>query len=247
MDMTKNIFDIDECTINDIFSREKRKFEYLDFDEDNLALVCSCLKTEMKLYQIYDILEQVGKKQIKFKGIINKDDQEQANKIRSHFKNKITNRRLKNQHISKWMKKTEAVLETPKTLREDHIGLLLKLPNFYDENKEREAIFKQYRSMKNPKDLDYTCTNLNSLVHFAGSVDRISKDQKKVTFYFSTEDKYLVAVDVNYSDMGYKLWSWFSQNHQPFRLKSNSVKITHHPGYDFFHMKLDHKYEIENE
>jgi hypothetical protein len=139
------------------------------------------------------------------------------------------------------------VLETPKTLREDHISLLVKLPEFYRENTEREAIFKQHKSMPKPENTKSSIAELNSLVCFAGSVERKSKNQKHVTFYFATEDDYLVAADVERSDMGYKLWNWFSHNSQPFRLKCESTAVSHHPGYEFYHMRLNPNYEIENE
>lgn len=231
----------------DVFSRKKRPVEYLDFDDDTLALVCGCLRVGQDLPQTFATVEQVGKRQVGLKGVINSNDREQADKIRSYFKNRIITRRLKNQFISEWMKKAEAVLETPKTLREDYISLLVKLPEFYRENTEREAIFKQHISMPKPENTKSSITELNSLVCFAGSVERNSKNQKHVTFYFATEDNYLVAVDVERSDMGYKLWNWFSYNQQPFRLKCESVAVRHHPGYDFYHMNLNPTYEIENE
>lgn len=230
----------------DIFSGKKRPVEYLDFEDDDLALVCGCLRTGQDLVQTYTTVEQTGKRQLEIKGVINSEDRELADKIRSYFKNRIITRRLKNQFISEWMKKAEAVLETPKTLREDHISLLVKLPEFYRENTEREAIFKQHKSMPKPVNTKTSIVELNSLVHFAGSVERNSKNQKHVTFYFSTEDDYLVAVDVERSDMGYKLWNWLSHSGQSFRLKSESVKVAHHPGYDFYQMTLNPNYEIEN-
>lgn len=230
----------------DVFSEKERPVEYLDFDDDTLALVCGCLRVGQDLSQTFTTVEQTGKRQIELKGGISSNDREQADKIRSYFKNRIITCRLKNQFISEWMKKAEAVLETPKTLREDHISLLVKLPEFYRENTEREAVFKQHKSMPMPENKKTNVVELNSLVRFAGSVERKSKSQKHVTFYFATEDDYLVAADVERSDMGYKLWNWFSRNSQPFRLKCDSTAVSHHPGYEFYHMRLNPNYEIEN-
>lgn len=242
-----NSLNTNDWIAEDIFSGKKRPVEYLDFDDDTLALVCGCLRVGQDLPQTFNTVEQVGKRQIELKGGISSSDREQADKIRSYFKNRIITRRLKNQFISEWMKKAEAVLETPKTLREDHVSLLVKLPEFYRENTEREAIFKQHICMPTPKDTKTNLVELNSLVRFAGSVERNSKDQKHVTFYFATEDNYLVAADVKRSDMGYKLWDWLTQSHQPFRLKCEFVIVTQHPGYEFYYMQLNPNYEIENE
>lgn len=242
---------VDSLNTNDwieeeVFSGKKRPVEYLDFDDDNLALVCGCLRVGQDLPQTFTTVERTGKQQIKLKGVINSSDREQADKIRSYFKNRIITRRLKNQFISEWMKKAESVLETPKTLREDHVSLLVKLPEFYRENTEREAIFKQHISMSKPANTNSSLTDLDSIVCFAGSVERNSKNEKHVTFYFSTEDDYLVAVDVEKSDMGYKLWNWLAHSSQSFRLKSESVRVAQRPGYDFYHMRLNPNYEIEN-
>lgn len=236
----------DDWLEEEIFSGEKRKVECFNFTDDTLALVCGCLRTGHDLVQTFTTVEQVGKKQISIKDVINSEDRELANKIRSYFKNRIITRRLKNQYISKWMEKTEAVLETPNELREDYISLLVKLPDFYQENTEREAIFKKHVSMSKPVNTKISIVELNSLVSFAGSVERSSKSEKHVTFYFSTEDNHLVAVDVERSNIGYKLWNWLAHSNQSFRLKSESVQVTTHPGYEFYHIKLNPNYEIEN-
>jgi len=228
----------------DVFSGKKRPVEYLDFSDDSLALVCGCLRSGQDLVQTFTTVSEAGKRRLEFKKVINNDDYNQANKIRSYFKNRITVRRLKNQYISPWMTKAEAVLETPKTVREDHVSLLVKLPEFYRENTEREAIFKRYKSMPQPFNAYKSTTELNSIVRFVGSVERNSKAQKHTTFYFSTEDDYLVAVDVQRSDMGYGLWSWLSSTDKPFGLKSESVAVAHHPGYEFYQMILNSNYEI---
>lgn len=245
LDMTTD-FDDNIWTKKDVFTGERRRIEFLNFDEDSLAIVCCCLRTGQDLSRTYSTIYDLGKNNEKKKVAITAEDFEQAEKIRNYFKKRFTLRRLKNHHVSKWMTKAEAVIETPKTIREDHIGLLVKLPEFYKENKEREAIFEQHKSMPAPSLFSKPAlTNLNSVVHFAGSVERKSKTEKHVTFYFSTEENYLVAVDVQRSDMGYGLWKWLSSRDKSFVLKSESVPICHHPGYDFYQMKLNPDYEIK--
>ena len=243
--MIANALDTDDWIEEDVFSGKKRPVEYLDFEEDSLALVCGCLRVGKDLPQTFMTVQEAGKRRVEFKSAVISEDRAQAEQIRSYFKNRFTLRRLKNQHISPWMTKAEAVLETPKTLREDHISLLVKLPDFYRENTEREAIFKRYKTMPEPSNRYTATTELDSVVRFAGSVERNSKNQKYVTFYFSTEDDYLVAADVERSDMGYGLWRWLSSTDKPFRLKSESVTVAHHPGYDFYQMRLNSNYDIE--
>ena len=240
---------LDDWIEEDVFPGKKRPVEYLDFDDDSLALVCGCLRVGKDLCQTFTTVQELGKRrdEITVISVINSEDRAQAEKIRRYFKNRIVVRRLKNRHISTWMTKAEAVLETPKTIREDHVSLLVKLPDFYRENAEREAIFKRYKSMPKPFNAYTATTDLDSVVRFAGSVERNSKNQKHVTFYFSTEEDYLVAVDVERSDMGYGLWRWLSSTDKPFGLKSESVAIAHHPGYDFYQMKLGSNYEIFSE
>jgi len=244
--MIANILD-DDWIEKDDFSGKTRPVEYLDFDDDSLALVCGCLRVGKDLCQTFTTVQELGKRRAEITAIsvIRPEDRAQAEKIRRYFKNRIVVRRLKNRHISSWMTKAEAVLETPKTIREDHVSLLVKLPDFYRENAKREAIFKRYKSMPEPFNAYTATTELDSVVRFAGSVERNSKTQKHVTFYFSTEDDYLVAADVEKNDMGYGLWRWLSSTDKPFRIKSELVSIMHYPGYDFYQMKLNSNYDIE--
>lgn len=241
-----SILNEEEWAEEDVVFSKKREPKYLDFDDDPLALVCGCLRLGKDLCETFTTVEQTGNRHLRFTDSLSDQDRELSGTIRRYFKNRIMSRRLKNEFVSEWMKRTESVLETPKRLQQDYISLLVKLPDFYRENKEREAIFKKHTSMPNPVNAKTSVTELDSLVQFVGSVERNSKSQKHVTFYFSTEENYLVAANVEKSDIGYKLWDWISRNNRPFRLKNEAIAVASHPGYDFYHMKLNPNYEIEN-
>lgn len=224
----------------DIFSEKKRKVEYLYFDDDTLALVCSCLRTGKDLAQTFTIVEQVGKKQIDIKGIIKSEDRELADKISIYFQKKFTLRRLKNEYISPWMQKAEAVLQTPKIIREDHIGLLVKLPDFFIENREMETIFKKYKSYPSPK----KAVDFDNYISFVESVKRNSKNQKHITYYFSTTEDYLVSVTVPNNNIAIGAWQFIADEIKTVKLKG-IMTVSNQAGYDFWLLKLNSNYQIE--
>ena len=220
----------------------ERPKQYLEYGSDPLALVCAMLRAGKDYYEINSTLEGVGKRltrQIPIDNVIEREDLERAEKIRKHFRNKILMRRLKNMNISKFMLAVDELLETPLRIEKESIRPLMKLPDFYEEDKATESIFNAHKSLpaRNVQGLDTT-------LEYVGTVQRRNSRTKVDMQYWRTPNNYLVRVTFPLHDMGRSAWECFAK-HGKIKVKAEHGGVTNMLGYDYFVYSLTSKYEVE--
>jgi len=221
---------------------KERPKEYLEYNADPLALVCAMLRAGKEYYAIGSTLEGVGKrltKQIPVDNVIEQEDLERAQKIRKHFRNKILMRRLKNMNVSKFMLAVDELLETPLRIEKDSISPLMKLPDFYEEDKATEALFAEHTSVpvRNVQGLDTT-------LEYAGTVKRRTSRTKVDVQYWRAPNNHLVRVTFPLHDMGRSAWECFAK-HGKIKINTISGGVTKVTGYDYFVYQLGADYEVE--
>ena len=221
---------------------KNRPKEYLEYNADPLALVCAMLRAGKDYYEINNTLEVVGKRltrQIPIGNVIEREDLERAEKVRKHFRNKILMRRLKNMNISKFMLAVDELLETPLRVEKESIRPLMKLPDFYEEDKATESIFNAHKSLpaRNVQGLDTT-------LEYVGTVQRRNSRTKVDMQYWRTPNNYLVRVTFPLHDMGRSAWECFAK-HGKIKVKAEHGGVTNMLGYDYFVYSLTSKYEVE--
>ena len=219
-----------------------RPKQYLEYNADPLALVCAMLRAGKDYHDIGSTLEGVGTRptrDIPIANVIEPQDEVLAVKIRKHFRNKILMRRLKNMNISKFMLAVDELLESPRRIEKDNIRPLMKLPDFYEEDKATEAIFAAHKSLpaRNVQGLDTT-------LEYVGTVQRRNSRTKVDMQYWRTPNNYLVRVTFPLHDMGRSAWEYFAK-HGKIKVKSEHGGVTKMTGYDYFVYSLTSKYEVE--
>src|SRR6056297_2947600 len=111
-------------------SKAEKPVEYLEFNDDPLALVCAMLRAGKGYYDIEPTLQGSGQtrltKQIPIDNVIEDRDRERAAKIRRHFRNKILMRRLKNMNISKFMLAVDDLMESPQRIVKENVRPFMK-------------------------------------------------------------------------------------------------------------------------
>ena len=208
---------------------------YLEFDNDPLAMVCAMLRTGKQYSEIAEVLHGYTS----IKDTIEAEDRERAIVVRKHFRNKILTRRLKNMNISKFMLAVDDLIESPCRVNKDSVSPLLKLPDFYEEDKATESIFNAHTSLPNKQQ-----RGLHTTIEYVGTVKRRSSRSKLDIQYWRTPHNYLVRLQFPLNDMGLAAWQFLAQQGK-VNIKSETGIVTRVIGYDYNVYALGAKYEIE--
>ncbi len=161
-----------------------------------------------------------------------------ANEINRFFRNKIMVRRLKNLHVSDYMKDLESLLENTSRVSVNKIPILVKLPTFYEESVETEKLIKTYRSL----DTDRGLSETNEVWTFVNKIERNSKNQKAANFYFANSRNELLRITVPLKDIGLSVWDYIAKKGK-IGIKASLPK-SRIQGYDFYLYGLPNNYDL---
>ena len=222
---------------------EAKETVYLEFNDDPLALVCAMLRKGKQYHEIAEALhgnyQTRATRDISISQAIETEDRERASVVRKHFRNKILMRRLKNMNISKFMLTVDDLIESPRRIDKESVSPLLKLPDFYEEDKATEAIFDAHTSLPNKQQ-----RGLHTTIEYVGTVKRRSSRSKLDIQYWRTPNNYLVRLQFPLNDMGLAAWQFLAQQGK-VNIKSETGIVTTVRGYDYNVYSLGAKYEIE--
>ena len=237
---------IDEWTTWDCNQAQagvEKPVEYLEFNDDPLALVCAMLRRGKQYGEIAEVLhgnyQTRVTRDLPISQVIEAEDRERAIVVRKHFRNKILMRRLKNMNISKFMLAVDDLIESPRRIDKDSVNPLLKLPDFYEEDKATESIFNAHTSLPNKQQ-----RGLHTTIEYVGTVKRRSSRSKLDIQYWRTPHNYLVRLQFPLNDMGLAAWQFLAQQGK-VNIKSETGCVTKVIGYDYNVYALGAKYEIE--
>lgn len=227
---TVNIFDDwDEEKVDELHSAISKK-TLLEFNDDPLAIVIDLLAQNYPLYEIHAFLSsQENNTTIRAK-ISSEPSKEQAKKIRFYFKNRLIMRRLKNQHISDFMNSLEQIMSDDYRIYQDHISILVKLPDFYRENIETDSLFKNYISLDEASKT--TTVHLEENLTFVKAIIRQAKNQNIKRLYFKNDKNNLLLHSVPTNSENIQLWDYIIKQNKPIGFKG-TVRIAPQIGFDF--------------
>ena len=225
-----SFFDTEETLSESI---KKVSYREHQFSVDPLAVVVDYHNAGRSGHEIYDNL--VNYREFSSPSA---DAVVQADNIRRFFKNKIFLRRLKNYHISDYMKEMELVLENAQSVRSDRLPILVKLPAFYSESIETETLFKEYESLASDRGLYES----NEVWTFVKEISKYNRHDKSANFYFTNHNKHLLKVSVPFKDMGQSAWNYISSK-EKIGVKGTLSKMRVR-GYDFCLYHLTNSYEL---
>lgn len=225
-----SFFDTEETLSESI---KKVSYREHQFSVDPLAVVVDYHNAGRSGHEIYDNL--VNYREFSSPSA---DAVVQADSIRRFFKNKIFLRRLKNYHISDYMKEMELVLENVQSVRSDRLPILVKLPAFYSESVETETLFKEYESLASDRGLYES----NEVWTFVKEISKYNRHDKSANFYFTNHNKHLLKVSVPFKDMGQSAWNYISSK-EKIGVKGTLSKMRVR-GYDFCLYHLTNSYEL---
>lgn len=234
---------VDEADNIPWISKDQKPKEYLEFNDDPLALVCAMIRAGKEYYEIGSTLEGVGTRltrQIPINNAIETQDKERALTIRKHFRNKILMRRLKNMNMSQFMCAVDDLIESPQRIEKQNVRPLLKLPDFYEEDKLTESIFNSHKSLPEKK-----VDNLDTVIEYVDTVKQRNSRNKVDIQYWRTPNDYLVRLVFPLHDMGKNIWEFLAQKGS-VHIETENSSLSKVQGYDYFVYGINSKYKIKS-
>ena len=168
---------------------------------------------------------------------------ELAQTIRKFYRDRIMMRRLSGRTTSHFQNKVYqfATSETPNRIDVDAMGLMIKLPEFYEYDRKIDYLHENYNTKESKKAgnilLDEETRSLTLVEH----TKRRTKDTKDHEFWFSDDGKRLHKVTVEIANPLVHLFERY------IKMKDNQLDIrayyfqTQQKGYDDFYY-----YELSN-
>lgn len=154
--------------------------------------------------------------------------------IRKHFRNKIMMVSLKNHHVSPFRTALDEVLTTPGVIKKSHIPILLRLPDFYQEDKEMESIFDNYISADS--DPHKLLLMRDEPVTFVKKFTRYGRRRDIVKYFFKNVDNNLYVFKMETDNSYSNLMDYFANSEKQFGLRGNFVSHaeTGYAGFNFY-------------
>jgi hypothetical protein len=210
---------------------EKPK-EYLEFNTPPLALVLAMQEAGKESYEIYSTLQGVGKMhgRIDIVPVITTEHQKLAAEIYNYFAKKHTLRRIKGEHVSKYMLAVDELCDNRKKINEEHIKILVSLPRIYNQNRSLERVMKDRKSAKKIENLSFAAWK--GQIHFVEKVHVKHSANNEVHYYFSTPRNYLMRIVVKKGEYGETAWDVLSKTGK-LHIDSPATFTYNIRGYDF--------------
>lgn len=217
------------------------KGKVIVFKTDPLYYVCSKLRQNVDIPSIYEVIDQIFKNKenesVLSENILPEDILE-ANTIRRYFKNKVMMKHLKNKPIGKFERELEIMFEDEKFLCEDHIKILVKLPQFYNYETQTVDIFNQHSSLQKARG-SYL---VDSTYKFVGSTQKNTTRKKYKAFYWAAPDKTLLTVTTDIQEKALSCWEYLAEKGE-IGIRGNASVGTMIGG-DFYVYQLGKTYEL---
>lgn len=226
-----NVFlNIDDWDVTEDGTKEEVK-EYLEFNTPPLALVIAMQEAGKQNHEVFDTLMGLGTRpHISADKVVSVEHQGKAAEIYDYFAKRHTLRRLKGEHISPFMLAVDELCENRKKIDKKYVKIILKLPEFYNQNRNLESVMKGRKSAKKLETLSFA--SWKGEVEF---VDRVTIKNSKTNeyhYYFSTSKNYLMRVVVRKGDYGASAWDTLSKTGR-LHIDANVVYTYPIKGYDF--------------
>lgn len=211
---------------------EKKSTVY-DLDVDPFASIIE-IKAEGRFPEIERIKNHIP----------SSETNEYAQTIRNYFLDKVITQKLSGQYRDSDFKRdmVKALkLSGKQVLEDDHIRLLYRLPDFYQEDIFKDALVETSKSFPDYKG---KTSVENAELTYVGSIDHYRKGHRAKEFYFRNSDNYVFVISSVQSAILLPLTVIFDQ------IKSLTVTGNFNynklKGHDMIVASFNHKYTVNN-
>ena len=206
---------------------------YLEFNANPLALVCAMLRKGKQAYEAADVLSGIGTRitrQIDISQSIEREDEDQANSILKYFAKKHTMRRVKGEWISDYMKAIDAIVDNPKKINKEHVGIVVSLPRIYEQNRSLERVMKGHKSA--PKSNDLHWPSMEGELVFVDKLNIKNGGKNELHYFWRTSNNYLVRIVLHKSYYGSEAWDVLAK-HGKIHMSAEFTHTYNVKGYNF--------------
>jgi len=210
-----------------------KKSSVYDLDIDPLAAIIE-LKAEGRFPEIEAIKRQIP----------SKETNEYAQTIREYFLDKVVTQKLSSTYRESDFKRdmVKALkLSGKQVLEDDHIRLLYRLPDFYQEDIFKEALVEQNKSF-----VDYKANTKveNVDLTYIGSIDYFRRGHRAKEFYFKNHDGFVFVINSVMSANLLPLTAIFDQ--VKLLTVSGTINYNKLKGHDIIVASFNNKYTVNN-
>lgn len=210
-----------------------KKSSVYDLDIDPLAAIIE-LKAEGRFPEIEAIKRQIP----------SKETNEYAQTIREYFLDKVVTQKLSSTYRESDFKRdmVKALkLSGKQVLEDDHIRLLYRLPDFYQED-----IFKDALVEKNKSFVDYKANTKveNVDLTYIGCIDYFRRGHRAKEFYFKNHDGFVFVINSIMSANLLPLTAIFDQ--VKLLTVSGTINYNKLKGHDIIVASFNNKYTVNN-
>jgi hypothetical protein len=169
-------------TDNDIFNdiEHIKSSPVIKLPDDPIALGCASYRLGLKGLGQYHDFDNLA---------VQSEDREMAQNIRNYYRAKITWQMLKNTNeqrpVSEFRRKLMGIIERTHDITQADIGILYRIPYFYVEDREHDAIFAdlpEYSIVQTP------AKNLESTMTLTRRVQVLRRTRSVTQYWFSVEN-----------------------------------------------------------
>jgi len=155
--------------------------------------------------------------------------------IRKHFRNKIMMVSLKNHHVSPFRTALDEILQTPGVFKPSHIPIMLRLPDFYQEDRNMETLFDNYISSCPDSNYD-SIVERDETVQFVKRFTRYGRSRIDEKYFFKNSDNNLYIFKMETSNEYSNLMDFFANPDKKFGLRGKFVSHaeTGYAGFNFY-------------
>lgn len=203
---------------------------FATFPCDPLAYVCSLLRAGKAPWEFNYFIDL---KQFPENIEINDEDYRLGTEIRKHFQNKYLLWLLKNQGAkpSAYRKNLYDLLQSGNDVNREHFRILATLPQFYEEDKLTEKLFKDYNSLSNTY-REGEPVSIDAEFEYAGRIQRNSSKSKLTRYYFKNRKNQLLLKEIPNNECGKNLMDYLVEGNQPLKILGQAV-ARKQKGFDF--------------
>ena len=156
---------------------------------------------------------------------------DQAEVINRHFRNKLLMTGLKGYELSTFRVALMTHLENPLNLVNKHIKILLRLPDFYQEDIDIHDLERKYDGVEP----GVSCL-LESVIEYVATVDRVVSKHPHKRHYFKTSNNKLLCFNVEDANSLQPMMNYIINSKQPvtFRGSVYGGHITGYPNFSYY-------------
>lgn len=235
---------IGQLHIADLFEHTNHghyeRITYLKFNEDILALSCAWWRyrnSSDRKSQFISVTSVTKLTDPSLVNLVTSEDRNHAEKIREYYTKLIIMWNLKGKRLTKFRQNLQELVGESNKIREDHLGIAYRLPEFYAYDQKLDEIRNQNLDEKVDSRLFKSRRFKDSLALIP--IDKIHRKTKyldKMVYWLKTKDSNIgVSLDVSRTNELMSVWDAIFNLKEPIHI--NGV-YTFTDMLDFEHFKV---------